>query len=170
MALISPDTLQQIKSEVAAFLRQRRSSVLSTIDPSGLPHASYAPFVQVNNKAFYIYVSSLSQHTRNLQINPLVSLLLIEDESTAQQIYARERLTFLCESEIIGRDSIQWNVILEAFEKKFGNIVETLRSLQDFQLFQLTPRHGIFVKGFGQAFHIEGPTLERFRHINHIND
>ena len=142
MAPISPNTLQRIKDEVAVFIHQRRSAVLSTTDPSGLPHASYAPFVQVNNNAFYIYASSLSQHTSNLRINPLVSFLLIEDESTAQQIYARERLTFLCDVETIERSSTQWGVILGTFEKKFGSIVEALRSLQDFQLFQLLPRCG----------------------------
>ena len=170
MAPISPNTLQRIKDEVAVFIHQHRSAMLSTTDPSGLPHASYAPFVQVNNNTFYIYVSSLSQHTSNLRINPLVSFLLIEDESTAQQIYARERLTFLCDVETIGCGSTQWGVILGTFEKKFGSIVKTIRLLQDFQLFQLLPRYGIFVKGLGEAFHIEGLTLEGFRHINPIKD
>ena len=51
--------------------------ILSTISEDKLPNSSYAPAFVDDNNNFYIYISSLSQHTRNLLKNPVVSIMMM---------------------------------------------------------------------------------------------
>jgi putative heme iron utilization protein len=66
--------------------------LLATVDAEGNPNSSYAPFVQEGN-TFYILVSFMAKHTKNLSEGRKTSVMFIEDESATKQIYARERLT-----------------------------------------------------------------------------
>ena len=46
-----------------------------------------------------------------------------------------------------------------------GELIATLSSLADFTLFRLSPRSAVFVKGFGQAYRLEGADFGRARHL-----
>ncbi len=158
----SPEALQR---ECRAFQDGFRSLLMATADPSGLPRPSYAPFVAGGFGVFYIYVSALSQHTRDLERDPRVGVLLIEDEGQAQNIFARRRLSFDCEAALIARQAPQWDRILERFQARFGKLVATLRGLADFRLYRLTAGSGGYVRGFGQAFSLQGPDLDEIRRL-----
>ena len=135
---------------------------LSTIDENGQPHASYAPFVRDNPGNFYVYVSELSRHTPNLlltsrssAIRPQsASILLIEDEGTSTQIYARKRIGFQCQVRQVYSAQPLHQEILSFFCDRHGKVIDLLTSLPDFLLFQLQPASGTFVKGFGQAYRV----------------
>ncbi len=137
---------------------------LATVGGDGLPHASYAPFVPGGND-FFVYVSELSEHTRNLLDTARASVLVIEDEGEAENPFARRRLVFDCRATTIARDTPLWNETLDRFEQRFGDIVQTLRGLRDFVLFRLHAESGVYVRGFGQAYRLEGEKLDRVRHI-----
>ncbi|MEM7251256.1 MAG: pyridoxamine 5'-phosphate oxidase family protein [Pseudomonadota bacterium] len=158
----------RLRSEAASFLAEFRSAVLSTVDENGEPEASYAPFVRLDDNAFYVYISDLSKHTRNLRETPKASVFLVEDESTAAQIFARKRLTFSCTATMIERETPDWTRVLNQFDEKFGEVMEVLRPMQDFRLYRLAPQGGIFVKGFAQAYRITGPSLDEISHINDV--
>ena len=155
------------KAQVAYenFPVQFGSIILSTVDAEGLPNASYTPFVMDEEKRIYIYVSGLATHTKNIYANPKVSVLFIEDESHTKQIFARRRLSFDCDSNLLTRDTPQWLEIVDKFQEKFGEIIEMLRSLPDFRIFQLTPTRGRFVVGFGAAYQISGDNLNQLTQI-----
>ncbi|MEC4804275.1 MAG: pyridoxamine 5'-phosphate oxidase family protein [Jaaginema sp. PMC 1080.18] len=146
--------IEQARLEYQGFLDLFQSLVLSTANPQGIPNASYAPFVVDEFHNFYIYVSGLSTHTQNLQINPQASVLFLEDEAQTQQIFARRRLTFNCNTTFIERESEQWLKIINLFGAKFGDIIKLFRDLPDFRIFQLTPQEGRFVIGFGAAYQV----------------
>jgi len=95
----------------------------------------------------------------------LVSVLFIEDEAQTKQIFARRRLTFDCTANLLERDTRPWVEIAEKFQAKFGEIIEMLRSLPDFRIFQLTPQNGRFVLGFGAAYQIGGDSLSQLTQI-----
>ncbi len=57
------------------------------------------------------------------------------------------------------------NLFFNSFKDRFGAIISTLRELSDFKLVRLTPDHGTFVKGFGQAYRLEGARLDKAVHI-----
>ena len=142
-------------------LRQRcRSAILATADASGQPAASYAPFVQDEAHHFYIFVSGLAAHTQNLQVNPRVSLMLIEDEADGREPFARCRLIWDCQAQLLPREQARWEAIADQFQQQFGNLILTLRQLPDFRLIELIPRHGQFVSGFGAAYTLEAAAPE----------
>lgn len=147
-------------------LRERTSSlVLATVGNNGLPHVSYAPFVNDDAGHFFVYVSGLSEHTSKLLTNPVAAILLIEDESDAKQIFARKRISYNCSIELIERNHPNYATILDAMSARFGSVVQLLRSLPDFYLFQLSPVSGRFVTGFGQAYELAGDNLTELVHI-----
>lgn len=155
------------KAQVAYenFPVQFGSIILSTVDAEGLPNASYTPFVMDEEKRIYIYVSGLATHTKNIYANSKVSVLFIEDESQTKQIFARRRLSFDCDPDLLTRDTPEWLEIVDKFQEKFGEIIEMLRSLPDFRIFQLIPTKGRFVVGFGAAYQISGDNLNQLTQI-----
>ncbi|MBC1240147.1 HugZ family protein [Nostoc sp. 2RC] len=162
--------VENIQAEYEKFPEQFESIIISTISAEGIPNASYAPFVMDDAKNIYIYVSGLTTHTKNLHANPLISVLFIEDEAKSNQIFARTRLSFDCTAILIERETDKWNQIVDQFEKRFGQIIEILRGLSDFRIFQLTPREGRFVVGFGAAYRISGDNLHQLVHITKDSD
>lgn len=150
--------------EIAEFRQQCQTLQLATVDEAGQPNVSYAPFV-MHDKAYYILISQIARHARNLLAQPKVSLMLVEDEAQAKSIFARKRLTFDASVQMVARDTEQWQQVIVLLTERFGEIVTGLSNLEDFVLFQLTPQQGLFVKGFGQAFQVSGEDLVDFVHL-----
>jgi len=143
-----------LRHEAHKFQSAFRSVLMATVNQDGVPEASYAPYVMDDDGRYYVFVSGLARHTHDLQETGHVSLQFIENEDAAQNLFARRRLTLLCDVSAIPRASPVHEEILEHFTQRFGRFVNTLRGLPDFQLFRLTPRSGLYVCGFGQAFRV----------------
>jgi hypothetical protein len=143
-----------LRHEAHEFQSAFRSVLMATVNQDGVPEASYAPYVMDDDGRYYVFVSGLARHTRDFQETGHVSLQFIENEDVAQNLFARRRLTLLCDVSVIPRTSPVHEEILEHFTQRFGRFVNTLRGLPDFQLFRLTPRSGLYVCGFGQAFRV----------------
>ncbi|MEH1884192.1 HugZ family pyridoxamine 5'-phosphate oxidase [Nostoc sp.] len=156
---------EDIQAEYEKFPEKFESVIISTVSAQAIPNASYAPLVMDDSKNIYIYVSGLSTHTKNLYANPHVSVLFIEDEAKSNLIFARRRLSFDCTATLIERETDKWNQIVEQFQGRFGQIIEVLRGLSDFRIFQLTPSEGHFVVGFGGGDRISGDNLHRLVQI-----
>lgn len=151
----------EIERAYRQFPDRVKSLMLSTVNPDGFPHASYAPFVMGRDREFYIFVSGLSTHTENLKTTPRAGILLIQDEGETNQIFARQRLMYDCETTWVERHDPNWTGIADWFEQRFGNIITMLRQLPDFQIFRLKPVQGRFVLGFGAAYEVDRSNLER---------
>ncbi|MEM6754798.1 MAG: pyridoxamine 5'-phosphate oxidase family protein [Cyanobacteria bacterium P01_C01_bin.38] len=157
--------LEKATAEYQKFAQEFQSIIISTVNEEGMPNGSYTPFIMDESKNIYIYVSGLSTHTQNLNINPRASVLLIEDEAQTPQIFARRRLNYDCTATLIERETDEWKNIVDQFQVRFGEIIEMLRGLADFRIFKLTPHEGRFVIGFGQAYHISSDNLDKLVHI-----
>ena len=155
-------------AEAAAFLGGFKTLQMATASAAGEPEASYAPFVRTGDNDFHVCVSDLATHTGHLAATGRASVLLVEDESAASQLFARRRLVFECGARRVERDTARWRTVMDLFERKFGEVMGLIRPLADFRLFALAPRHGVFVKGFGQAFRITGPALDALRRVNDL--
>ncbi|MCB0153884.1 MAG: pyridoxamine 5'-phosphate oxidase family protein [Anaerolineae bacterium] len=142
------------------LLTQTRSLILGTTNPDGTPLTSYAPFIVDDQRQFTIFTSQLAAHTANLQQTSQASVMLIEDEAAASQIFARRRVTFQCRASLIPRDSVAGAALLADYETRFGKMVGLLKSLPDFQIFQLQPQTGSLVIGFAQAYALSGERFE----------
>lgn len=141
--------------------RRLLSLMLSTVNGAGQPQASYAPYVIDDDYQLYIFTSGLSAHTANLQTTGLASILLIEDEADASQVFARQRIAYDCRASLLPRGTPDWEAVADRFEQRFGEIIPMLRSLDDFQIFCLSPQAGRFVMGFGAAYAVDPENLSQ---------
>ncbi|AVF62321.1 MULTISPECIES: heme utilization protein HutZ [Vibrio] len=150
--------------EIKEFRQERRTLQLATVDAEGRPNVSYAPYVQ-NQEGYFVLISKIARHARNLLENPNVSLMMIEDEESSKQLFARKRLTFDAVANVVERDTEMWQQVVGQMKERFGEIIDGLSQLEDFVLFNLQPESGLFVKGFGQAYQVSGDDLVDFVHL-----
>ena len=130
----------------------QQTLLLSTVTGQGEPECSYAPYIRDQQGVFYIYVSELATHTRNMLQKGSASVLFIRPENETKNLFARERVVFNCEvNEVQGSDE-RFDKQLLKMKHKFGETVDLLCSLPDFHLLALTPLNGKYIAGFGQAF------------------
>lgn len=156
----------RLAPEIDALKQQSKTIVLATVDQHGTPNVSYAPFV-IRNGQYQVLISTIARHARNLLDVPKVSLMLIEDENRAREIFARRRLTFDASASVLARDSDEWHRAIAALQARHGEIVAELAKLADFKLFCFTPLQGLYVKGFGQAFQVSADELVNVVHLDH---
>ena len=141
------------------FISDIKTAVIGTIDKDDLPFCSYAPYIYDDNR-FYIYISDIATHTKNLHVNPVASLFFIEDECKTQNLFARKRISLQCASFKIARESPRFEEVLHLFAKKFEtSMVETLKNMIDFNLYELHVKAGEATFGFGKAYIIGGDKM-----------
>ena len=158
--------MNEVLKEKESLINSMNSLILGTISNKNKPNSSYAPFGIDENNNFYIFISELSKHTKNMISNPSVSLMIIEDESKSQTIFARKRLTITGIASKIDRNSQDWNQKINILENKFDETFTFLKNMEDFHLFKISPSSGLLVYGFGKAFNLEGPELVNIVHLN----
>ena len=159
---------EKIAGEVQAFIDSRRSLMLSTLTPEGEPYASYAPFTFVDGQ-IYVLLSEIAIHAVNLQINKVASVLIIEDEDSADELFARRRVSYSVKAELIDTETEAWKHGIKCLSARLGPRVDGLSQLSDFKLFTLSPQRGRYVKGFGRAFALESDSLSG-QGITHLRD
>lgn len=159
---------EPIVVEAGEFLAGFRTLLMATVSVDGVPDASYAPFVRIDDNAFYVNLSELSTHTGNLLATPRASVMFLQAEDDSKQLFARKRLSFDSDAGLVERDSTRWCQVMDLFADKFGDIMDLIRPLQDFKLLRVQPRSGIYVRGFAQAYPLEGSELEQLRQVNDL--
>ena len=142
-----------------------KSLQLATVNADGEPHCGYTPF-SVDGNSLIIFVSQLALHTRDLLATKQVAVMLIADEQSSSQIFARSRLSYQCRADVIAAEHAQYNVLLDAHEERHGKMVNLLRQLPDFVLFRLVPTAGMFVMSLGKAYKLTGPDLDQYVHAS----
>lgn len=155
------EILERAELEYRNFTDRFQSAVIASADAEGNPNASYAPFVRDRNGFYYVFLSGLARHTPNLFYQKKASLLFLEDEKDAENIFARKRLTYSCQVSLLERNSPERTEADALFEEKFGSFYAMLRAMPDFRMFRFQPLEGLFVLGFGLAFRVEGGSLDR---------
>ena len=161
------EVLKEAINHKESIINNMNTVILSTVNHNSEPNASYAPCCYDNSdNDFFIYISKLSKHTDNLINNPIVSLMIIEDEEKAENIFARKRFTISSRSSVIERDSKEWVSKMQLLENKFGEPIAYLKNLTDFYLFRLQPEEGLLVHGFARAFRFMGQKLDKIKYLN----
>ena len=165
--------MKKIYDEYVEFMNIAKSVYISTVNEfrGGVaPEISYSPCIVDENKNIYILVSTLSKRTASLIAQRNTSLMFIESEEQCEQIYVRTRLIFYCSTLQIAREMgaghLVWDELVSQFTAKFGDIINTLVSLDDFKMFRFIPIHGTFIKGFGKAYNIRGQEMDQIEHVS----
>lgn len=159
---------ESLSAEIMAHISARQSLMLASKDKDGEPYASYAPFA-FDSDGFYVLLSDIALHGQNLAIHNTASVLVIEDEDGAAELFARKRVNFKVSAARITEDSEQWHEGINALTSRHGQRITQLSTLADFKLFHLAPMSGRYVKGFGKAYHLEGGSLTHIS-LNHLTD
>ncbi|MCI4406017.1 MAG: pyridoxamine 5'-phosphate oxidase family protein [Sulfuricurvum sp.] len=140
--------------EVESFLETFQTLIMASLTPQGEAHASTAPYVRIDND-FYILISTVAQHGRNLLSHPNVSLLFVEDESQCVQPFARKRITIEAVASEVARGENTYAMAIDRFRAHFDpELVTSLAQMGDFHLFKLSPKSGSVVMGFGKAYRL----------------
>ena len=148
----------------ASLIEDMRSLQIATVGPDGIPHCGYTPYLHQTPNSFYIFVSQLAAHTRHLLANGTVTIMIIADEQSTSEIFARTRVSYVCDPKRIAPDSTDYVTVLDDYQQRHGKMAALLRQLPDFVLFHLQPTSGYFVMGFGQAYRLTGENLAVFEH------
>lgn len=148
----------RLGEEVRNFIESRKSLQLSTIKEDGTPFASYAPFA-IGDECLYVLLSEIAVHATNLQHNPKASVLILEDEDSCEELFARLRVNYSVNAEMQAVDSEGWHEGLETLAARHGERINNLSQHEDFKLFKLKPVGGRYVKNFGRAYTLAGNTL-----------
>jgi len=151
--------------QMEQLLGSVKSCLLATVSYSGVPLQSYAPVHVDERRCFRIYVSSMAKHYSHLKRGGIACLSLMEDEAAAETIFARRRLTVDCSCAQIDRASEAWSEGMAMLEERHGETLAYLRGLKDFDLFELTPKEGRLVLGFGKAYRVFGSALDRISYL-----
>lgn len=154
------DDKEVIERDIKELHRKTHSLMLATLNEDGAPESSSAPYVMEDLK-YYIFISGLAKHTRQLEKCPKAGALLIEDEADSKNVFARLRLSWNLEARFVGKDEELWNKVLDKMAQELGKTVDILRTLPDFRLIELEPREGRLVSGFGKAYSVDAGDLRK---------
>ena len=133
-----------------ALLKTQQVAALGTLH-KGQPYVSMVPFAMLpDGSGFVIHVSQLAAHTKDMLLNPQVSLLVVAPPTPELPAQALARVT------IQGRavpctDSTQGHAEARAaYLARFPQSAQMF-AFSDFSLFAILPSSIRFVGGFAQA-------------------
>lgn len=143
-----------------------QTAIIGSLDEDGAPFSSYAPYIYDENH-FYVYISDIATHSKNLKRTPHASLFFIEDESQTQNLFARKRVSLQCSATFIPRENARFEKVLNLFEEKFDtSMVQMLKKMVDFNLVEFRVNSGEATFGFGEAYVIGGENMNEFKPRN----
>lgn len=132
--------------EARKFLRSTRSGILSThsVRFEGYPFGSVAPFVLDHNCQPIILISTIAEHTKNIQLNPKVSLLAFAGDEDLQ---AGARLTLLGEASKIFKEH---DADLRARYLRYLPQAASYFDMHDFAFYRIHIYQARYIGGFGK--------------------
>lgn len=143
------------------FIAPFQSVVIASLLEDHHPFSSYAPFIFYKER-FYIYVSDIATHAKNIQRDSRISLFFIEDEKESSNIFARKRMSLQALAQEIERNSELFESVMQTFNEKFdASMVSMLKGMLDFRLYSCEVIAGEATFGFGEAYSIGGENMQQ---------
>jgi hypothetical protein len=135
---------------VRHLLRQEKYGVLSTLSVkhAGWPFGSATPYALTASDEPLIFVSSLAEHTRNMMVDPRVSLF-IQETTTNANPQTIARATLLGVAEAIAENELE--DAAQRYLKRFPKAAQNFQ-LGDFRLLKIAVQHVRYIGGFGEMF------------------
>ena len=132
--------------EARKFLRSTHSGILSTHSAryDGYPFGSVAPFVLDHSCQPVILISDIAEHTKNIALNPKVSLLVF---AAGDDLQANSRLTLLGEAIKIFKDE---DADLRARYLRYLPQAASYFDMHDFAFYRIHIHQARYIGGFGK--------------------
>lgn len=145
---------------LARLLKTTRVVALGT-SHEGAPFVSMVSVARADDGAeFYIHISRLAQHARDMESDPRVSLLLAEADDGRADPQTLSRVTIQCHAEKIARENEFYVPLQKQYLAHFPASAQMF-SFGDFNLWKLVPEKVRFVAGFARAFNLTPTDLKR---------
>lgn len=128
--------------------------VLGTIDGDGYPYTSVVEVVFDGDDGFYLLLSDLAVHTRNLRRDERASLLLRE-EAVDQEVLNHRRGSFLGRVIKVENREDEVRAKYLTAHPRAVNFVD----FSDFNFYRLAVDKVRFIAGFGQMGWVDGQAL-----------
>jgi len=135
--------------EARRFVRSQHSGVLSTHSQrlEGFPFGSVAPFVLDHSGCPVILISTLAEHTKNLNADPRCSLI-VQPYSPDMQVVGRAtligRAIRLADKDALGPRYLRYHPQAEAYF-----------AMHDFHFYRIEPVRVRWIGGFGRIHWVE---------------
>lgn len=148
----------QSEQTLANLIHNTRVAALGTLH-DGAPNLAMVAFITDDDfSGFYIHVSRLGKHTRDMETDPHVSLLIAQTDDGRADPQTLARLSLNGTAGMLPRTDPHYPQVKHAYLTRFPE-AEQLFSLGDFNLWRISPKSGRFVAGFAQAYNIVPETL-----------
>ena len=137
--------------EAARLILNHRWAALATVE-GGAPLATmvaYAPEPTLDG--IIIFLSELSQHTRNLLRDPRVSLVISEPDDGEDDPQLLPRVSLTGGARPIAAEDAGFERVKALYLSRFPD-AEMRFEMSDFHLFRLVPADIRYVGGFARAF------------------
>jgi putative heme iron utilization protein len=144
--------------DAAGLLRRSRVAALGTLH-DGAPSVTLAPFALVDAPlALAVLVSALASHTKDMQADARVGVLVAEPEAHGAPVHALARVAIRGLARPLAVADPVHDAARHAYAARFPDM-QALFSLGDFSLFAIEPRAVRVVAGFAQAASITPEAL-----------
>ena len=134
-----------LATEAKQFLRSTHNGILSTISTkfAGYPFGSVTPFVLDQHCQPIILISSIAEHTKNIMINPKVSLIVFDK---GEDLQANARLTLIGEAEKLAKDDAD---LMARYSRYLPESVGYF-AMHDFAFYRINIHQVRYIAGFGK--------------------
>ena len=153
---MNPDSAQTLRE----LLRTQQVAALGTLH-KGQPYVSMVPFaILPGGPAFVTHVSQLAAHTKDMLLNPPVSLLVVAPPTPELPAQAWARVTIQARAVPCPDATQGYAEAKAAYLARFPQSAQ-LFTFSDFSLFAIWPSSIRFVGGFAQATTLSPETLAK---------
>ncbi|MFT5291630.1 MAG: putative heme iron utilization protein [Planctomycetota bacterium] len=138
--------------DVLKLWREASSGILSTtsVVVEGYPFGSVVPYVTLDSGAPVIYISTISQHYKNLSADARTCLTVVE--AVADDPQAGARISLLADAAPVSAEAV--DAVGEAYFELFP-ASRQFAGTHGFQFWVLQPKRIRFIGGFGKIYWIE---------------
>ena len=151
---------QNSEQILAGLIRTTRVAALGTLH-EGEPNLAMVAYAFADDfSAFYIHVSRLGKHTKDMETDPRVSLLIVEADDGRPDPQTLVRVSLRGIAAILPRADPGYVHVKSIYLTRFPE-AKQLFGLGDFHLWQITPKGGRFVAGFGRAANLVPEALRK---------
>jgi hypothetical protein len=130
--------------EARQLLRSHRYGALCTLSKkfNGHPFGSITPYLVDHDGSLLILISTLAEHTRNIQHDPRVSLITHNQENA--HIQTQGRVTVLGSAAVVSNREDAGKRYLRYFPE-----AQTYFAMHDFSFYRIVPQNIRYIGGFG---------------------
>jgi heme iron utilization protein len=131
-------------TEARQLLHAHRYGVLSTLSKKweGYPFGSITPYLTDHDGSLLILISSIAEHTKNIQHDPRVSLIAHAQNSA--QIQTQGRITVLGDAQAADKASAGKRYL------RYFPEAQTYFAMHDFSFYRIVPKAIRYIGGFGK--------------------